>query len=347
MGLLKTPQVKGVLLEEFVLRLLANAGYRILDGNENSAGIKKESSGLYLQGRGHWHQTDALVAYDYTPAFIYPIRLIVEAKAYSSSSSNNGKVGLNIIRNAVGVLKDVNENYFSLSNTDSGDSNTHSDEYKIKRYNYTYAIFSLNGFTENAQKYAIAHQVFLIQYYYNHLFDRIRILFENFNADDLYSNLSLGDIRKTTRRIFARDAHYSGIATLPEEIRDFVESLSIELSNIRGSYFGLLNGEYPIHLISTSEIGDVNDEEEVEVYLPEPGLVKLYLNDIELFFELPHHLANIFNSVWKNRLEVANTKARYINYISLTGRIAGRQRNIILRPNRTWLDSYIEMLRAR
>lgn len=338
MGVLKTPQVKGVLLEEFVLRLLVNAGYRLLNESESTSDIKKESGGLYLQGRGDWHQTDALVAYDYTPAFIYPIRLIVEAKAYSISSSNNGKVGLNIIRNAVGILKDVNENYFSFSDTDAY-------EHKIKRFNYTYAIFSLNGFTENAQRYAIAHQIFLIQYFYNNFFNKVRDLFEDLSIDGFRSDLSLSDIRKTVRRLFAGDRdRNSDKATLPEEIQNLVESLYIELSHIRGSYFGLLNGEYPIHILSTSEIGDLRDEEEVEVYLREPGVVKLRLNTYELFFELPLYIANILYKVWDDQVELATTKAKYINYVSLTGRIAGMQRNIILRLDRAWLKNYIEKL---
>lgn len=340
MGVLKTPQVKGVLLEEFVLRLLANAGYRLLDDGENSSDIKKESGGLYLQGRGDWHQTDALVAYDYTPAFIYPIRLIVEAKAYSTSSSNNGKVGLNIIRNAVGILKDVNENYFSFSDTNT-------TEHKIKRFNYTYAIFSLNGFTENAQRYAIAHQIFLIQYYYSSYFNNVRDLFENFSVNSFRSDLSLSDIRKTVRLLFAGDRDSaSDSATLPEVIRDLVVSLYIELSHIRGSYFGLLNGEYPIHILSKSEIGHVRDEEEVEVHLCEPGIVKLRLYNYELFFELPLYIADILHKVWNDRVELATTKAKYINYISMTGRIADMQRNIILRPDKAWLNDYIKQLQA-
>jgi len=339
MGQLKSPQVKGVILEEFVLRLLSSAGYRVLGGSEDAADVKKASGGLYLQGRGDWHQTDALVAYDHTPAFIYPIRLIVEAKAYSRNSRNQGRVGLNVIRNAVGVLKDVNENYFSLLDTDSV-------EHKIKRFNYVYAIFSLNGFTDNAQRYAIAHQVFLIQYYYHDLFGKVRDLFEVYRHDVSHTKLSLSDVRKSVRRFFA-SSDDGDFAALPSNIADFVKSLRVELSKMRGSYFGLLNGEYPIHILSTSEIDDVSDEEKVEVYLPKPGLVMLRLNNSELFFELPHYLARIFNSAWKDRYELANTKARHINYISLTGRIANRQRNITLRIDRTWLDRYIQMLQRR
>jgi hypothetical protein len=108
-------QVRGALLEEVVLKLLENAGYRRLTEADADGGeLRMGRSGLELRGRGEWHQVDALVSYDFTPAFIYPIRLIVEAKAYLK---NNGKVDIKDIRNAVGVLKDVNENYFSFNSS--------------------------------------------------------------------------------------------------------------------------------------------------------------------------------------------------------------------------------------
>ena len=63
------------------------------------------------------------------------------------------------------------ENYLS--------NNFSNNNLKYRRFNYTYAVFSINGFTKNAQQYAIAHQIFLIQYYYNKLFEEIReVLFQ-------------------------------------------------------------------------------------------------------------------------------------------------------------------------
>ena len=126
------PQIRGAILEELVLVLLDKAGYRILNENDGDE-LRNGPNGLELQGRGEWHQVDALVSYDFTPAFIYPLRLIVEAKAYDT------KVGIDVIRNAVGVVKDVNENYFTHKSTQG-------QEYKIRRFNYAYAVFSLNGF---------------------------------------------------------------------------------------------------------------------------------------------------------------------------------------------------------
>lgn len=348
-------QIKGVVFEEFVLRLLAKAGYRIIEDSNSAYDIRNGHNGLQLQGRGEWHQTDALVAYDHTPAFIYPIRLIVEAKAYSLSFNNKGKIGINVVRNAVGVLKDVNENYFAHIGHDDDDS------YKLKRFNYAYAVFSLNGFTENAQRYALAHQIFLIQYHYSTLFEAVRYIFQEYDKTDIKYEYDQSDIkslrlednltafRRRIRDYFATENDDGGgdyIHLYPEVIRRLLTQLKKELSTIRGSYFGLLNGEYPIHLLSMRDIGDVDDEIYVQVHLEEPGLVRLELNGIaSLFFELPEYVARIFQSVWNDRGKLANEKSRYIKYISLTGRFAKKQRNIILKLDKDWLSQYISMLR--
>jgi len=61
--------------------------------------------------------------------FSNPQRLLVEAKSYSK------KIGLETIRNAVGVAKDVSECWFV----------GHPGGLARRRYHYQYAIFSLIG----------------------------------------------------------------------------------------------------------------------------------------------------------------------------------------------------------
>jgi len=84
---------------------------------------------------------------------MYPLRLLVEAKC------NQKKVSVPVIRNAVGVIKDISENYFTY------DAGSNAEGFKYRRYNYHAAVYSANGFTKVAQQYAIAHQVFLIDYF--------------------------------------------------------------------------------------------------------------------------------------------------------------------------------------
>jgi hypothetical protein len=63
----KIPQIHGALLEEIVLILLAQAGYRqILIGEE---GTSLGAAGLEVEGRGSPRQIDALV----TPIHSHPL----------------------------------------------------------------------------------------------------------------------------------------------------------------------------------------------------------------------------------------------------------------------------------
>lgn len=148
-------QVRGALLEEAVLYLLEKFGYITIEANPAipDSSLRGGHSGLDVRGRGSWHQIDALAAFISSPAFMYPLRLMVEAKCYQKHRT----VGIEVVRNAVGVLKDISENYFSVQNR-------LGTEVQVPRFNYHSAIFSTSGFTNGATEYALAHQIFLIQY---------------------------------------------------------------------------------------------------------------------------------------------------------------------------------------
>lgn len=139
-----------------MLFLLKQVGYEAYDPDallpHQRQYMRAGPSGLEVRGRGTWHQLDAFAFWKYSPAFMYPLHLIVEAKCYVS----NGPVGVGVPRNSVGVLKDISENYFTTT-ARSG------DPLRGPRYNYTAAIFSTSGFTRPAVEYAVAHQVFLVQ----------------------------------------------------------------------------------------------------------------------------------------------------------------------------------------
>jgi len=330
-------RIRGAILEEIVLALLHKAGYRILDENDGEE-IKDGPRGLELRGRGEWHQVDALVGYDFTPAFIYPIRLIVEAKAYLPTGNNKGKVGINVVRNAVGVLKDVNEDYFSYS--------LNREEYKIRRFNYTYAIFSLYGFTQNAQRYAIAHQIFLIQYYYMPLFQGLQKEFSKITEKShIFKNLkkfNLKAFRKSLRKFLKNE--YLEILRLMvnflfKEGIEIMKKIKKEVDKIGGSYFGLLNGEYPIHILSQKPIRGIESEEEVyaEIRIREAKYVELTFRNNKLYFELPELIAELSEKIWENK----------ISFIALTGFINNIRRSLIIKLDEKWLRDYLEKLKNK
>src|SRR5262249_1345232 len=103
-------------------------------------------NGLLVAGRGANHQADTLGEFAFVPPFSLPIRLFVEAKF------RDGTTGIDAVRNAFGVVSDVNENYAQLG----------PGQRPRRRYRYVYTLFSTSGFSHPAQEYAIAHQISLV-----------------------------------------------------------------------------------------------------------------------------------------------------------------------------------------
>ncbi|MHC5726638.1 MAG: hypothetical protein ACYTXY_21370, partial [Nostoc sp.] len=134
-----------MLLEEALLYLLRLSGYRTVEKADDDLTLNNGHSGLEVLGRGGVHQIDAVADFIIAQPFSNPQRLLLEAKFRSD------KTGIEVVRNAVGVLKDVSEYWVSRK------------EIPFKaRYHYQYAVFSDSDYTSPAQKYAFAHDVYLI-----------------------------------------------------------------------------------------------------------------------------------------------------------------------------------------
>lgn len=140
-------QIRGMLLEEAVLHLLQRSGYRTVDAPGTDPTLCIVGAGLAVRGRGSEHQIDALADFLIHQPFSNPQRLMVEAKCYGS----HYRAGIDVVRNAIGVLKDTSEFWVSGPGPLAG----------RKRYHYQYAIFSASAFTSGAQRYAFAQDVYL------------------------------------------------------------------------------------------------------------------------------------------------------------------------------------------
>lgn len=341
--MLSIKQIRGLVLEEIILVLLRKAGYRILKAGEDALIRDGNAGSLEVQGRGEWHQIDAIVTYDYTPAFLFPIRLGLEAKAYfptyeqpSGKLKTSGKVGIEVIRNAVGVIKDLNENYFSDV----------AQTLKLKRYSYVYSVFSLHGFTKNAQRYAVAHQIYLIQYHHNYLFNRIKEVLRCLEGTIARQSEQL-TIRETLRDFFGSPEEYrEKLWHIFGQESELIRQLLEEVQRIGGSYFGLLNGEYPIHVISENPIDEVldRDEYEVPIWVRENGTVSISLKNNSLSFELPTVVAELLQQVWANDRYIADFKRSHISFLTLSGIMGGVRRNIKLKLDTNWLNEYVSTL---
>jgi hypothetical protein len=138
--------LRGYLLEEALAWLLRNSGYELLtDKDQDPEALDWDRGALVVRGRGANHQADVLGNFALTPAFSLPIRMFLEAKSYSKPCK------LPVVRNAHGVIHDVNENF------------VHPVGYRPRRrYQYVYALFSASGFTRPAQDYGLAQQISLV-----------------------------------------------------------------------------------------------------------------------------------------------------------------------------------------
>ena len=180
---MKKSQAKGYLLEIVLAKLLKVNGYDLVTSSDNEIRIL-ERNGLNVKGRGGYHQFDSLGTFRITPPFVYPIRLFLEAKFYTN------KVGIDRIRMGIGILQDVNTNYFTVKMT--------NEELNLPKYNYNYAIFSTSGFTGDAQRLALAHKIRLIdlssgyyswiRFFINQIVDRLFTYHSN-NGDDISSDI--------------------------------------------------------------------------------------------------------------------------------------------------------------
>ncbi|MDG0815135.1 hypothetical protein [Bdellovibrio svalbardensis] len=141
--------IKAALLEEAILYLLEDSCYTTVQSvpniNRRDPYLENAPNGICVLGRGEKHQIDAIADYVFPPPFSNPLRLLCEAKY-----SEGNPVGISIIRNAVGVKKDVEEYFRPSSNR------------RTSRYHYQYAVISSSGFTVNAQNYAYAQDIYLL-----------------------------------------------------------------------------------------------------------------------------------------------------------------------------------------
>ncbi|WP_020663588.1 restriction endonuclease [Amycolatopsis benzoatilytica] len=141
--------LRGYVLEEVLARLLYANGYRLLVSElQDPEALTRGAHGLLVRGRGADHQADVLGELTLPVPFSLPLRIFVEAK-YREAKAN-----LRDVRNAHGVVHDVNEQYATAS--------AGARAIPVRRYHYRYTLFSANGFSRPAQQYALAQQISLV-----------------------------------------------------------------------------------------------------------------------------------------------------------------------------------------
>ena len=260
---MKIAQLKGYYLEEIVKYLLKTTKYiDIKEGN--------------VPGRGANHQIDSYGIFSFTIPFVYPVRLLSEAKWY------NTKIGLSRLRDFVGVIKDISENYFVP--IDSEGNRNISDSLK-DRYTDCGAFFSVTDFTIPAQNYAYAHGIYLITFKMNSILSPVIE-----RAEELLVKLNLNNApsinlnRKQVSELF--NIHV-------EHDRKFHKILS-QIN----TYLGVLDGVYPIIITSKRPFNFRNefadDLSTVSFEIPDSAYKEYRLESSETVLFRFHYQNNIF-----------------------------------------------------
>lgn len=277
---IKAHQIAGALLEEAVLAILACAGFATLESLNGDPTINPDGPPVTIYGRGSAHQIDAvadpLVAYP----FSNPARLLVEAKAYDPKR----RVGLDIVRNAVGTVKDLMEFWRPAG-----------DAVRLTRYHYRYAIFASTEFTEPAQQYAHAQDVYLLPLrrsaFFRPVIGAIDTLREYWKADenDWPEDRKLSDYRSA-----ARNALRGYVTPEYQELdllRRAVQQVSVGLIAVAGRQF-------PLFLIPRNPalLSDLQPVERIRIYWDDNGwYIRRKDSNEDIFsFDLPDELFAIY-----------------------------------------------------
>lgn len=140
--------IRAMLVEETLLYLLRESGYRPVDEDPSDPTLQAGPDGLGVVGRGEVHYPGTMADFWPTPPFASPQRLLLEARFYADSTP----LDLPIVRQAAGTLKDVNENWLVGAEPNSAK----------QRYHYQYALLCPTGFSPEAQRFAFAQDIHLL-----------------------------------------------------------------------------------------------------------------------------------------------------------------------------------------
>lgn len=148
----------GKAFELLIKKILMNIGFS--EVKSDGVYIYDGPPGQMIQGLGESHNADVLLEPPVQIPFYSKTRLLIECKNYRE------KVGLNIIRSALGLREDINNfNVVDIKDLKLRRNQRRSfSPPRIERYSYQVAVASFKGFTIPAQEFAAAYRIPLIEF---------------------------------------------------------------------------------------------------------------------------------------------------------------------------------------
>jgi hypothetical protein len=341
-------QAKGYLFEVIVRFFLANNGWHVIQHAEEERVLVHNNYKIEIRGRGIYHQIDSPCLFDHAVPFIYPPRLIVEAKFYKRG------VHKEHIRPFIGLMKDISENYFAPFQT---------METVHKRYTDVGAVFSATGFHKEAINLAFAHGIMTISYHANPLMLGIKQRIQSL-SDRQFPNRSrvedaggqfvfMNDFERFLKGEMEASIFFSKYE-LSSEQETLTRELFAELTKVRASFMGTTssgvflhfigNEDFPDKLFSQTDIQPCRIFFMQELKTSEIGMWLEFSEDMRkrrYYFDVPPGLED---AIRKNR-GILTAKEHNLASITVIRRIMGITRSLVIQLDMNWLDELKERKR--
>ncbi len=340
---LSRSQLRGYLFEIIVMELLLKNQFSEINvATEPNDRVREVRPGfIEFKGRGCWHQIDCPCDYNKLIPFSYPLRLLGEVKFYKSHLSKEH------IREYIGVIKDIQENYFVADGVNSRDFYPRKMEIGV--------YFSANGFQEEAEKLAYAHGIKTVSYENNLLINRLKFLVEELEKNYLSVRCLKDNIWNAFRREFIDAIRYGypdnhaghhpytadGYGEIVEEIRQTLVSIrsSFIATTATGVFLHFIGGtDFPDELFQYSDEGRCRIYYDIDNFRNRYFWMEITGDDLRrrFYFTPPESLD--FASVFGNEI-VLNEKERIFRTLNVNINLNGISRSLTLHLDQDWLDA--------
>jgi hypothetical protein len=326
-------RLKAIMWETVILRFLQDNGFIEMDSVDNIRTRREREQFLEMRGRGCWHQIDRPCDYSTFMAFINPIRLLGEVKFHSVPIKKHD------IREFVGALKDIQENYFAPDDASA----------PSERYTELGVFFSASGFEGEAEKLAYAHNIKTVSHKNVWLLEPLKRLVEELERNYLSTRLFKQCLQRDQRamddfrqRFQPADGFEAVMARLTETFRV-----------IRSTFVATTSGGALLHFVSDEDFPEAlfsgTDTQLTRVfYFSENRQRYFYLTFTEdaqqrrFFFNPPRSLEM---AAFYGQREVIGQKRKIFKSIHTTRHVTGLSRNLVLKLDTDWLDAVERKLR--
>lgn len=336
----RLPQIRGMLLEEAVLYLLRWSGYKTVNAPNGDPTLYAGSAGLEVMGRGGTHQIDAIADYVIAHPFSHPQRLLVEAKF------KKGRIGIEVARNAIGVLKDVGEYWVTTPNNPSKNVLGKNISTTKNRFHYQYAIFSASGYTDATQFYAFAQDVYLIPVDSSRFMQPI---IESIRDLKISHRGKLKDLRDAVRAALETREN-EGLFNILSE-KDFAQvAVFLERAHrLDQALLGMLSNQFPVFLVRNPEVNvtGLPSQLDVRIYRNEEGWYLRDTNQRTLFsFDIPKTLFDLYaDEGLLKPARALDLKEDYLSEIQAIIQSRNGYRVLTMKLDQGWIGALRERIR--